>query len=76
MMNVALEIDAIGLNCPMPLLKLKKALNSLNSDDVVKISVTDTAAHLDFGVFCQQVGHDILNVAKNDSVQTFYIKKA
>jgi tRNA 2-thiouridine synthesizing protein A len=76
MMNVALEIDAIGLNCPMPLLKLKKALNSLNSADVVKISVTDAAAHLDFGVFCQQVGHDILNVAKNDSVQTFYIKKA
>jgi tRNA 2-thiouridine synthesizing protein A len=76
MMNVALEIDAIGLNCPMPLLKLKKALNSLNSADVVKISVTDAAAHLDFGVFCQQVGHDILNVAKNDSVQIFYIKKA
>lgn len=76
MMNFALEVDAIGLNCPMPLLKLKKALNSLNSADVVKISVTDAAAHLDFGVFCQQAAHEILNIAKNEQVQTFYIKKA
>lgn len=51
MINFTLEVDAVNLNCPMPLLKLKKALNTLNSSDVVKISVTDTAAHLDFGVF-------------------------
>jgi tRNA 2-thiouridine synthesizing protein A len=76
MMNFALEVDAVGLNCPMPLLKLKKALNSLNSADVVKISVSDAAAHLDFGVFCQQAAHEILKVAKNDAVQIFYIKKA
>lgn len=76
MMNVTLEVDAIGLNCPMPLLKLKKALNSLNSADIVKISVTDAAAHLDFGVFCQQAAHEILDVTKNDAVQIFYIKKA
>jgi tRNA 2-thiouridine synthesizing protein A len=76
MIHFALEVDAVGLNCPMPLLKLKKALNSLNSDDVVKISVTDNAAHLDFGVFCQQAAHEILTVAKNDNIQTFYIKKA
>ncbi|MEI6745086.1 MAG: sulfurtransferase TusA family protein [Methylococcaceae bacterium] len=76
MINFTLEVDAAGLNCPMPLLKLKKALNSLNSADVVKISVTDAAAHLDFGVFCQQKTHEIMTITKNENVQTFYIKKA
>ncbi len=76
MMTFTLEVDAIGLNCPMPLLKLKKALNTLNAEDVVKISVTDPAAHLDFGVFCQQAAHEIVNLIKSDNVQTFYIKKA
>lgn len=76
MMTFTLEVDAVGLNCPMPLLKLKKALNQLNSADVVKILVTDPAAHLDFGVYCQQVTHEIIAITKNENVQTFYIKKA
>lgn len=75
-MNFTLEIDASGLNCPMPLLKLKKALNQLNSTDIIKIIVTDSAAHLDFGVFCQQVGHEILTIHKSENSQTFFIKKA
>lgn len=75
-MNFTLEIDASGLNCPMPLLKLKKALNQLNSTDIVKIVVTDKAAHLDFGVFCQQIGHEILTVHNTENAQTFFIKKA
>lgn len=76
MMSFTLEIDAIGLNCPMPLLKLKQALNQLNSAEVVKILVSDPAAHLDFGVYCQQVSHEIITVIKHDNVQTFYIRKA
>jgi tRNA 2-thiouridine synthesizing protein A len=76
MMTFTLEIDAIGLNCPMPLLKLKKSLNDLNSNDIVKILVTDPAAHLDFGVFCQQALHEIIFVTKNENVQTFFIKKS
>lgn len=75
-MKFTLEIDASGLNCPMPLLKLKKALNQLNSTDIVKIIVTDNAAHLDFGVFCQQVGHEILTIQKTETSQIFFIKKA
>jgi tRNA 2-thiouridine synthesizing protein A len=75
-MNFTLEIDASNLNCPMPLLRLKKALNQLNSNDILKIIVTDLAAHLDFGVFCQQVGHEILTIHKSENSQTFFIKKA
>ena len=75
-MNIAHEIDASGLNCPMPLLKLKKALNQLHSEDIIKIIVTDPAAHLDFGVFCEQIGHEILNIERTDISQVFFIKKA
>lgn len=75
MIPFALEVDAVGLNCPMPLLKLKKALNTLNSEDVVKIAVSDNAAHLDFGVFCEQAAHEILTVVEKDNFQIFYIKK-
>ncbi len=75
MTDFTFDVNAEGLNCPMPLLKLKKALNSLQSGDVVKISVTDAAAHLDFGVFCQQAKHEIINVIKQENVQVFYIKK-
>lgn len=75
-MKITLEIDASGLNCPMPLLRLKKALNQLNSNDIVKIIVTDNAAHLDFGVFCNQVGHEILAIEKTENRQIFFIKKS
>lgn len=74
-MNITLEIDATGLNCPMPLLKLKKALNQLNSAEILKIIVTDPAAHLDFGVFCNQAAHEILSIEKTEHAQTFFIKK-
>ena len=50
MIEFSLEIDAAGLMCPLPLLRLKKALMSLESGHVVKIIATDPAAHLDFGV--------------------------
>ncbi len=76
MTTFTLEIDAIGLNCPMPLLKLKKALNQLNTNEIVKILVTDPAAHLDFGVFCEQASHEIIAITKNERVHTFFIKKA
>jgi tRNA 2-thiouridine synthesizing protein A len=76
MNNITLEIDATGLNCPLPLLKLKMALNTINSQDIIKILVTDAAAHLDFGVYCQQCAHEIIGVDKNEHHQVFYIKKA
>lgn len=69
------ELNAKGLNCPLPLLHLKKILATMNAHDVVKIEVTDPAAHLDFGVFCNQVGHQILNHQKNPDEQIFYIQK-
>jgi tRNA 2-thiouridine synthesizing protein A len=75
MIEFSVEVDASGLLCPLPLLRLKKALMGVASDDVVKIIVTDPAAHLDFGVYANQSGHQIIELIKQDDQQIFYIKK-
>lgn len=75
MIEFSLEVDASGLNCPLPLLRLKKALMGMNSGDVVKVIVTDPAAHLDFGVYANQSGHHIIELVKHADQQIFYIKK-
>jgi tRNA 2-thiouridine synthesizing protein A len=69
------EVDASGLNCPLPLLRLKKMLMAMESGDVVKITATDPAAHLDFGVYSDQSGHRIVHFIKESDKQIFYIKK-
>ncbi len=75
MIEFNLEVDASGLNCPLPLLRLKKALTVVSSGDVVKVIATDPAAHLDFGVFSNQTGHLIIQLIKEANKQIFYFKK-
>ncbi len=75
MCDFSLEIDASGLNCPLPLLRLKKGLANVNAGEIIKIIATDPAAHLDIGVYTEQMGHQILNFLKQDGKQIFYIKK-
>jgi tRNA 2-thiouridine synthesizing protein A len=70
-----LELDASGLNCPLPLLRLKKILQQMASGEVVRVIATDPAAHLDFGVYSDQAGHKIVNFLKEPEKQIFYIKK-
>ena len=54
---------------------LKKILMIMISGEVVKMIVTDPAAHLDFGVYTNQSGHQIIEVTKQEGKQIFYIKK-
>jgi tRNA 2-thiouridine synthesizing protein A len=75
MIEFNLELDASGLNCPLPLLRLKKALMDMASGDVVKVIATDPAAHLDFGVYSDQTGHQIIQLIKESDKQIFYFKK-
>lgn len=70
-----LEVDASGLNCPLPLLRLKKALMEVQSGDVIKIIATDPAAHLDIGVYVNQTGHQLLELTRKVNVQVFFIRK-
>ncbi len=60
MLKADLEIDARGLACPLPLLRLKKGLQTVEAGQVVKICATDPASVLDFGVFVQQTAHMLM----------------
>ena len=75
MIEFDLEIDASGLNCPLPLLRLKKGLMEIESGEVVKVIATDPAAHLDIGVYTDQTGHSIIGFLKENGKQIFYIRK-
>jgi tRNA 2-thiouridine synthesizing protein A len=75
MIDIHLEIDTTGLNCPIPLLRLKQGLNQITTGEVIKLITTDPAAHLDIGVFTEQTGHQIVHRVKEKSQQIFFIKK-
>lgn len=75
MIEFDLEVDASGLHCPLPLLRLKKAIMEINSGSVVKVIATDPAAHLDFGVYIDQAGHVLVHNAREPERHIFYIQK-
>ena len=75
MIEFSLEVDASGLNCPLPLLRLKKALMEVQSGEVVNIIATDPAAHLDIGVYVDQCGHQLIELSREVSFQVFFVKK-
>ena len=55
------ELDTRGLNCPLPILKAKKALNDLASGEILRVASTDGGSLRDFEVFCRQTGHTLLS---------------
>ncbi len=69
------EVDARGLMCPLPLLRLKKALQAVERGQVVRVLATDPAAVLDFGVFIEQAGHGLLRRSEEEGVLYFLIRK-
>jgi tRNA 2-thiouridine synthesizing protein A len=54
------EIDTRGLNCPLPILKAKKALAEMTSGEVLKVLATDAGSVRDFQAFARQTGHELL----------------
>jgi tRNA 2-thiouridine synthesizing protein A len=75
MSEVVKEVDAIGLTCPMPLLKAKQALNSVNSGDQIKVLSTDQGSWRDFHVFAEQSGHKLINSAADNNIYTYWLEK-
>lgn len=69
------EVDARNLNCPLPILRCKKALNELTAEQVLKIVATDAGSKKDFEAFCRQTGHKLLALQEVDSEFTFFIRK-
>ena len=60
-MNFDVEIDTRGLNCPLPILKAKKALAAMESGQVLKVVSTDTGSVRDFAAFAKQSGNELLS---------------
>jgi tRNA 2-thiouridine synthesizing protein A len=60
-MNTDKEIDTRGLNCPLPILKAKKALAELQSGQTLKVFATDPGSTRDFQAFAKQTGNELLD---------------
>jgi tRNA 2-thiouridine synthesizing protein A len=69
------ELDARGLNCPLPILRAKKALAELQSGQVLKVLATDPGALRDFQAFSRQTGHELVSHAEERKEFTFFMRK-
>jgi tRNA 2-thiouridine synthesizing protein A len=69
------ELDARGLNCPLPILRTKKALTDMASGQVLKVVATDPGAVKDFQSFSRQTGHELLSHSEENREFVFLMKK-
>lgn len=68
-------LNAEGLNCPLPILKAKKALKGMAAGDVLEISATDPGSVADFAAFCNQTGNELLSQSNEGDIYKFEIKR-
>ena len=74
-MNFDKDLDARGLNCPLPILKAKKALTDMGSGQVLRIIATDPGSVKDFEAFCKQTGNPLLSQTATAGEFTFFLQK-
>lgn len=74
-MNFDKELDARGLNCPLPILRTKKALTDMVSGQVLKIMATDPGSVKDFQAFSKQTGNSLLSSETANAQFIFFMKK-
>jgi tRNA 2-thiouridine synthesizing protein A len=70
------ELDATGLNCPLPILRAKKSLASLSSGQVLRIIATDPGSVKDFDAFAKQTGNELMASSEEGGKYFFMIKKS
>jgi tRNA 2-thiouridine synthesizing protein A len=69
-------LDARGLNCPLPILRTKKTLNTLQSGETLKVVATDPGSLKDMAAFCKQTGNTLLSSNQAGNDYEFVIRKA
>jgi tRNA 2-thiouridine synthesizing protein A len=69
------EVDTRGLNCPLPVLKAKKALADMTSGQVLKVLATDPGSMRDFQAFARQTGNELVEQATQDSEFIHYLRR-
>ena len=73
--KVDVELDASGLSCPMPIMKLAKEIKSMKPGQVIRLKGTDPGSLEDIPKWCKRTGNEFLNVEKVSGANLFYIRK-
>ena len=74
-MQIHKEVDARGLNCPLPILRAKKALADMESGQILKVLATDPGSQRDFAAFAKQTGNEIVEVTTQDKTFVFLMRR-
>ncbi|SDK31907.1 sulfurtransferase TusA family protein [Alkalibacterium thalassium] len=74
-MNVHKVLDAKGLACPMPIVKTRKEIKSMNTGEILEVQATDKGSLKDFQAWAKSSGHELLDINETNDVLTFHIKK-
>ena len=74
-MNSDKVLDAKGLACPMPIVKTRKAMNDLQTGQVLEIHVTDKGAKADLAAWSKSGGHELMETAEENDILKFWIRK-
>jgi tRNA 2-thiouridine synthesizing protein A len=69
------ELDARGMNCPLPILRARKALNDMSAGQVLRIVATDPGSVKDFEAFAKQTGNEMLSQSADAKEFVFYLRK-
>ncbi|MBI1398109.1 MAG: hypothetical protein GC151_19220 [Betaproteobacteria bacterium] len=69
------ELDARGLNCPLPILRTKKALNGMTSGQILKVMATDPGSVRDFQAFSKQTGNALVDMSEASGEFLFLLRK-
>lgn len=73
--NATQSLDARGMNCPLPILRTKKALTTLNKGETLAIVSTDPGSVKDMQAFCKQTGNELVSSSTNQGEFEFLIRK-
>ena len=74
-MDAHKELDTRGLNCPLPILKAKKALSEMNSGQVLKVTATDPGSVRDFQAFARQTGNELVEQSSSGDEFQHYLRR-
>ena len=76
MTEVAEKLDARGMNCPLPVIKTRKAINQMNIGEILEVTSTDPGSVKDMAVFCEQTGNRLVSSNEANNSYVFLIEKS
>jgi len=69
------DLDARGLNCPLPILRAKKALAEMVSGQILRLVATDPGSVKDFAAFAKQTGNELISATENNKEFEFFLRR-